>query len=224
MARQVIVSSNNFKPWMTRKDAILCHNVDVNQIEKYIDLPKKTSHASPLSIVFAGMMIEGPINIKLLDRFKTDERYQFHYIGRENEQKEDIAKFVKETGMKNVFFQGAYNKDEIVDIYRGKADLVNILREKTVVNKNALPNKLYDALVSGVPIVVFEHNEAIVSYVKKYNLGLVLDENLENINDVILEKMGSFDYSAFGKGCNDFLNEVLNDMALFKKTVLDFAD
>lgn len=222
-AQNVVVSSNKFRNWIKR-EAVLCHNVDINQINKYIDLPSKNSAAFPLSIVFAGMMIEGLINIKILESFKGDDRFVFHYIGRPNNQKEDIVSYASNSGMKNVFFEGAYNKEDIVDIYRSKADLVNILRDKTVVNKNALPNKLYDAVVSKVPVVVFEHNEAIVEYVKKYNLGLILKDGIEDVNNIIWNEMKTFDYEKFNIGCVAFLNQILNDMALYQQTVLDFID
>ena len=224
MAQSVVVSSHNFTPW-TCRDTILCHNADINQILKYKDVPVKNSCEQPISITFAGMMIEGPINIDMLKRFGKDPRFSFYFIGKPNAQKDNIEQYVRESGMTNVFFEGTYNKNDIVDIYRDRADIVNILRAKSVVNRNALPNKMYDAVISGVPIVVFDHNQAVATYVAQYNLGFLLrEEDVELANDVMFEKITAFDYDAFAKGRQAFLNQVCEDMDRFAETVTHFAN
>ena len=224
MAKSVVVSSPNFSPW-TNRDTVLCHNADMKQIEKNWELQTKQSYAEPITIAFAGMMIEGPINIEVLRRCKGDGRFAFYFIGRPNAQKEAIERYVRDADMKNVIFEGTYNKDDIVDIYRQKADLVNILREKSEVNKNALPNKLYDAVISGVPIVVFEHNEAVAKYVAQYHLGILLrEEDMDLVNDAVYEKMTTFDYSAYETGRRAFLNQVREDMTQFADMVALFAN
>lgn len=223
MAKQIVVSSNKFNEWIP-SSTMLCHNADVTQIEKYLDLPVKKDFSSPISIAFAGMMIESKKNIEMLEHMGKDERFKFWFIGRSNPGKEAIEKYVENSGLKNVFFRGTYNKDEINDIYKEKADLINIIRAKTTVNRNALPNKLYDAVISGVPVIVFDHNEAIAEYVLKYNLGLVVKDDMQNLGDTIVSSMNDFDYFKYEQGRRDFLAQVLEDMKNFSDTVLTFAN
>ncbi len=223
-ASMTVVSSPKFNAWMP-KDGILCHNADVLQIEKYFSLPPKQKKNGPCSIVFAGMMIESEMNIDILRRMKGDARFSFGFIGRPNEGKERIVRYAAEEKMDNVFFEGTYKKEEIVDIYREKADLINIFRAKTTVNKNALPNKLYDAVISAVPLVVFSHNEAISDYVKAYSLGISLDEkDLEDLPTVLAAKMEEFDYEKYMEGRAAFLQAVLDDMSRFTHELLAFAE
>ena len=113
---------------------------------------------------------------------------------------------------------------EIVNKYRIHADFINIFRRNTIVNRNALPNKLYDAIVSAVPVVVFRHNEAIVKYVEKYQLGIVIDDSeLDTLEKTLLTKIKTFDYGSFEKGRRTFLSEVLDDQNKFERMLLSFV-
>lgn len=219
-AWKIVVSSPSFNSWI-KAPTIICHNADVNQIKNSAGLyVKRPEHADSLRIVFAGMMIEEDINIRVLDCYKNSEKICFSFIGRDIEGKQKIETFVKKNGINNVLFEGAYKKEDIIEIYREKADFVNIFRANTIINKNALPNKLYDAVISGVPVIVFDHNEAIVSFVEKYNLGIVMNEAQIGM---LPELMNSFDFSAYEVGRKQFLEQVIEDMASFKKTLLSYV-
>lgn len=222
-AKSVVVSSNEFSPWTGRK-TILCHNVDLPQLRIHKDDDPEASVEYPIRIVFAGVMIEGPCNVEVLKAFQKDVRFEHIFIGRDSSGKKLIQDFVKKSEIKNVTFEGAYNKEEIIDIYRKKADLINIFRAKTTVNRNALPNKLYEAVLSGKPIVVFKHNIAIAKYAEKYNLGIVIPNSLQDdLNEYIFNKIHLFNYSKYKKGRDGFLKEVENDMNTFFKMVLEFS-
>ena len=175
MASTVIASSPKFGEWIPVQ-AQLCHNADTAAITQHMDITPKDRCGTPISIVFAGMLNESRINLEMLQHMGKDSRFQFRFVGRVNEGKEKLRAYAEAQGLNNVSFQGTYNKDEIYGIYAGQADLVNIIREKCKVNRNALPNKLYDAVLAGVPVVVFDHNEAVADYVRQYSLGLVLEE------------------------------------------------
>lgn len=222
LTHSIIVSSPLFNDWVKHK-TIMCHNADVNMLKETQSMAVKVKNNGPVSIVYAGMMIEPDINIEILKSLKSDGRFIHYFVGRSNPGKEQIEKYVSENSLKNVFFFGTYQKDEIVDIYRNNADLVNIFRQNNVINRNALPNKLYDAVMSGVPVVVFKHNKAISDYVLKFNLGIVLEEKIECIGDELVNALDKFDYKAFEKGRTNFINKVLDDMKLFERTIIYFC-
>lgn len=212
-AYKIVVSSPSFNDWV-QAPTLICHNADIEQIKKHLETPAKIiASDGPWNIVFAGMMIEPDMNIEILNHFANNGQLAFSFVGRDIEGKQKIIDYVKKNNISNVAFGGAYQKEDIVTIYREQADLVNIFRANTMINQNALPNKLYDAVISGVPVVVFEHNKAIVRFVGKYNLGIVLKEN--QISD-LLSLIKVFDYKAYSQGRGEFLNSVLNDMESFK--------
>ena len=222
IANQVVSSSPKFKEWIPA-EALLCHNADVSQIQKRLnDIPKqRCSH--PISLIFAGMLNEGRINLEMLRHMGHDPRFRFAFIGSECPGKDTIKQFSREQNMENILFRGTYSKDEIYDIYREHADLVNIIRAKNTVNRNALPNKLYDAVLAGVPVVVFDHNEAVSAYVRQYSLGLVLEENMATLADTVAERMAAFNYHDYYNGRLAFLNQVLADMEQFQIMLESFS-
>ena len=222
MAAQVVSSSPKFNEWIP-VETLLCHNVDVSQVKTRLnDMPKQQC-GNPISLVFAGMLNEGKINLEMLRHMGSDPRFLFAFFGSECPGKDAIRQFAREQNMENILFRGTYNKDEIYDIYREHADLVNIIRAKNTVNRNALPNKLYDAVLAGVPVVVFGHNEAVAAYVRQYSLGLVLEENMVTLADTIAEHMAAFNYHDYYHGRLAFLNQVLADMQQFQMMLESFS-
>jgi len=222
-ARDIVVSSPNFRPWICR-EATLCHNADMALAETCKRLPIIRAKDKPFSIVFAGMMNEADENLRFLKALEGDVRFTHIYYGRTNPEKERILKYVNEEKITNIQVKGTYNKEEIVDIYRNNASIVNIIREKNEVNRNALPNKLYDAVFSGVPVLVYNHNEAISYYVKKYNLGIVLEEQTETLGDYLYQEIKKFDYDKYGQGRIAFIEAIEEDMRRFSNVLFAFTD
>lgn len=221
LSHTLVVSSPYYSAWF-KKHSFLCHNADFSIINRYPAQYGKDNIKSPIRIVFAGMMIEENINIDIIDQLKNDKEFKLVYIGRDNEKKEKIKEFVDKNRIQNVSFKGEYKKGDIVDIYRQEADLVNILRQNTIINRNALPNKLYDAVVSGVPLVVFRHNVAIADYVSKFNLGIIIDEPYD-IKSQVINEIQKFDFEGYKKGRIDFLRKVRDDYYLFAERLRKFC-
>lgn len=220
-ASNIVVSSFAYAKWCTR-DSVLCHNVNLSMLHAHLNDEAKQGFKSPVRIVYAGMMIEEDINLEVMRQLGKDPAYRLHYVGRSNVGKETLIQYAEQNNLSQVTFAGEYKKENIVGIYQQEADLINILRANTEVNANALPNKLYDAVLSGVPLVVFEHNRSIAQYVTRFHLGIVLQENdLAHLGTAIHSKMVCFDYCAYRDGRREFLTMVQQDMMHFGKVVLN---
>ena len=209
-----VVSSPRYESWFGGKCTI-CHNADKSVIEKELIYTPSLLHNDTITIVFAGSLNESEKNIEVIERLKNNTRVKFVFVGRDNEGKQKVKDYVLQNGIKNVEFQGEYSKDQIVDIYRKQADLVNIFRVKCAVNTDALPNKLYDAVIAGIPIIVFEHNKAIAYYAKKYHLGLVIEDD-DEIEESITNGYYSFSINEYQNGRTEFLDHVLEDFKEFE--------
>ena len=221
LAKLLVVSSTYYAEWFDRK-SILCHNVDKTMMDQYSSPYGQTQFRQPVRIVFAGMMIEEVENIRVIKVLGNRVEFELVYVGRDNEGKNKVKQFVNDHSIRNVSFEGEYRKEDIVNIYRKEADLVNILREETLINRNALPNKFYDAVLSGIPIVVYGHNKAIADYVNQYKLGVVLHSN-ENIGEAILRYIQTFDSAEYTAGREEFLHLVKSDLRRFEKHLLRFC-
>ena len=221
LAENVIVSSPYYAKWLSRK-CIQCHNADMEMLRKYRTVDDKKVIRKPFRLVYAGMMIEEDANIQLIQQLGNKEEFVMTYVGRDNPGKDKIRQYVQEKNIANVYFEGEYKKEDIVDIYREKADYANIIRQKTLINRNALPNKLYDAVFSGVPVIVYDHNKAISHYVIKYSLGIVLNEQ-SDVTDQLLTKAPEFDYEAYRSGRELFMRKIEADYHVFEKSIKQFC-
>ena len=221
LANLIVVSSPFYAEWFGR-ESLLCHNADLDLIYRYSDCYVKKLSIMPANIAYAGMMIEEQVNIRAIDELANNGNYRMVFIGRENERKAEIERHVAERHIQNVSFIGEYKKEDIVDLYRSEADFVNILRENTLINRNALPNKLYEAVVSGIPVVVYEHNAAIAYYVKKYGLGILLNEE-ENLEKQLTDRIKVFNYDRYVSGRSAFLDLVTEDYKHFRDRLIHFC-
>ena len=222
-AESIVVSSPKFAEWV-KTESTICHNVDMEMMTKYSDTYPTIGFNLPIVITFAGMMIEQNINIQIIKQLGNNPDYKFRFVGRPNLGMKEVENYSKDNNLENVVFEGEYKKEDIVDIYRADTDLINIFRENTLINKNALPNKLYDAILAGIPLVVFDHNEAIANYVRQYDLGIILtQEEMNDLGKEIKSRIKDFDYEKYKKGRQDFLSCVAKDMSVFKDVVCKFV-
>ncbi len=221
LAAMVTVSSPYYAEWVKR-ETYLCHNADQSMIERYAAPYGKEKISIPASIVFAGIMNEEQANIDVNKALADTDSFNLALIGRDNEKKDIIKRYVQDHNIQNVSFEGEYRKDDIVDIYRNKADLINIFRANTIVNRNALPNKLYDAVLSGVPVAVYDHNIAIANYVKQYHLGIVLNEK-GDLKEQLLRYAQAYDASAYRTGRDEFIRQVRKDYKRFEDKLTEFC-
>lgn len=222
LAHTLAVSSPYYAEWFSR-GSIHCHNVDMEMLIKYSSPFGKESISLPARLVFAGYMIEEVTNTRMIGELSNSDIFNLLYVGNECDGKAKLRQFVQENHIKNVSFEGEYRKENIVEIYRSKADLVNILREKTLINRNALPNKLYDAVLSGIPIVVYDHNEAIANYVKRYKLGAVITEQ-DDFCEQLKRYISTYSASEYMSGRNEFLNLIKSDMEQFEVKLSAFIE
>lgn len=222
-AEAIVISSPKYAEWF-KKNATICHNVDMEMLLKYANIKPAKGFTFPIVITFAGMMIEQNINITVLKQLGNNSDFKFRFVGRTNLGMNEVEKYARDHLLKNVVFEGEYKKEEIIDIYRADSDLINIFRDNTIINQNALPNKLYDAILAGIPLVVLDHNEAIANYVRKYNLGIILSQGqMNDLGAAIISEMRSFDYGSYLQGRDDFLSSVTTDMSTFKEIILRFV-
>ena len=222
-ATSIVVSSKDFDSWIP-VETIMCHNADKDTITKHIDDTLNYKNQKVNKIVFAGMLNEWEINNDLIKLFANNKNYEFEFIGTENEGKNKLKESVKKNSIKNVKFAGMYNKEEIVDIYRTKATLVNIIRKKSTVNAQAIPNKLYDAANAGIPIIILKHNKAPAKMIEKYKLGIIIDElNVEEIEEKIKKFESTYlKTEKYYQNRKEFLKKVLKDIEIYEKMIDNF--
>ncbi len=220
----VVSSSRSYEKWIKRK-VVLCHNIDEKTVNNY-KAPVLNNFNYPITIVCAGLFIEKNANIKLTNIYQNDNDINFIYLGKENKNIVSFQKKIRASNINNVIFEGEYDKKDIIDIYRNKADFVNIIRQNTQVNERAIPNKMYDAILAGKPIIVFDHNIETAKIVGEYSLGCVIKESELPLLKETIKKYINYEYSndIYNVNRSKFLNDIKEDIRIFKNSLEDFSN
>ncbi len=213
-----VVSSQSFEKWLLH-ECTVCHNVDYTRLNNISSEGISDPVIPPYKVASIGNFLESDINIELLKQLLNNKLFCFYYIGKANIDKEKLKKYVNDYGVMNVKMMGAYSPDETDTLYRHNCDFVNIIRRESAINKYALPNKLYNGIILGKPIITNRANIAIADLIDRYYLGIILDEPFSS--EAIINEINAFDRKAFIKGRERFLHAVFDEQMLFKKNVID---
>lgn len=128
------------------------------------------------------------------------------YIAGEGPDAEEIRQYIIETKASDfIKMSGAYNYiEDIVGIYE-KIDIVYSVYDTTFENvKLALPNKLYEAIVCELPIIVAK-NTQLEKFVLDYEIGFsVDDQDMEDLFPVLeMIKRNPLVITEKSKKCSD---------------------
>lgn len=218
-----VISSRGFLQWLPYK----CNKVQISHNLKYGAVPpsndenKKNTQDRRRRIAYVGLVDYYETNIALINSLKNIDNYEIVYSGRLS-QECDLESYVKTQGIGNVLFTGEYNNAD-KDILYQNVDLINALYgDLSPVTKTAVPNKLYDAALHRIPILV-SSGTYLEQVVKEYGLGISVDIKTENIFMVIDNYLSTYDKDEFNKNCARFLHDVIYDQSELERKVMIFC-
>lgn len=215
-----VISSPGYKLWLPQGDKyIVNHNTQINSLEalRQADVRLKDEE---INVAYIGAIRDYDVNINFINSLKNSKNIKLFFHG-EGVINEDIKKHINENSINNVWLTGRYNKEE-EGLYI-KTDLINVLVPNNDVNsKTLLPNRLYNAVLYGKPVIAFE-GTYLSKVIKEYNLGLILD-SFERAEDKINNYLKDFDEEKYRKGRIIFLEKVLRDNEKFKAKIKEFID
>ncbi|TDP11581.1 hypothetical protein [Halanaerobium congolense] len=214
-----IISSPGYKNWLPESDKYLInHNTNS---KSYDGINKFSFNKNEINISYIGSIRNYKINKKLITNLMNKFNFNLLYHGY-GEDTDKLMKFVSRNEINNVTFTGKYVRKEEKTLYN-KADFINILRNnKSINNRTALPNRLYNSVIYSKPIIALEGTQ-LADIITNYSLGLVV-ESLENIEGKILSYIDSFDINNYKKNRDMFLHKVIKENKLFKKKITEFVD
>ena len=134
-------------------------------------------------IVYVGVLTPDRMIEELMDFVSKHQIFELHIAGYgilESKIKEISAKF------NNIFYYGKISYEKAIALER-QCDIMTALYNPEIINHQyAAPNKFYESLFLGKPIVVIR-NTAIDQYVSEYNLGTVIDYSKESLSNGLLD-------------------------------------
>jgi len=151
----------------------------------YSEKDLKINHSQEKMILYQGSVNKGRGLELVIQSIKYIENAKFHIVG-DGDIIEQLKQFVTEYKLENkVVFAGRLPINELSE-YTKRADLGISLEEKLGLNYYyALPNKLFDYIKAGVPVLVSDFPEMGL-LVKKYDIGITtLSTNPKEIAKII---------------------------------------
>lgn len=211
-----VISSQGYTEWLPRSDKyIVNHNFNFSNLSGINDVNKM--EIENLSISSIGALRDLEVNMNLISSLKNSSLINLNFHGHG-----DINDILinKTNGFKNLNITGSYERSEESILYF-KSTLINVLRyPDSLNNKTALPNRLYLAPYYGKPLFSF-YGTYMSKLIQDYNLGLVVN-SFENLEKKIFNYVEDFDKDEFDFSRKLFLNKVIEDNFVFKKSVQDF--
>lgn len=160
---------------------------DTKKTEK-IDFRRKFNWPdSSKIIIYQGALNEGR-GLHLLIRVMNElaEDYKLIIIG-DGTIKTKLIKLTKELNiLEKVVFIGRVELNDLPSYTKGADIGINLLESFNLSKKLASPNKLFEYIHAGIPVVASKTKEN-VKVVEKYKVGRCCDNRIEDIKDSILE-------------------------------------
>lgn len=216
-----VISSPGYKNWLPiNGEYITNHNTSIDSLDE-VHKVNPFIQNDKINIAYIGAIRDYQINIDFINSLKNNNQFNLNFHG-EGTINNDIQKYIDTNNINNVFLTGRYQREE-EEGYYVKNDLINVLRNNDGINnKTALPNRLYNSIMYGKPILAYK-GTYLAELIDQFNLGMVIN-SFYDIDSKIIDFFNSFNPSEFEKSRQIFLNNVIKENQQFKDMLLHFVN
>lgn len=164
------------------KKLYVIHNTPNIAVEQNNNTNVLGRNHEKLKLVYVGIFGKARFIDKIAEVVSKREDCEFH-IGGFGAGMEKYFKDMTEK-YENIFYYGRIPYDKTISLER-ECDVMCAIYDPAVPNhKYAAPNKFYEALALGKPLIM-ARNTGMASIVEKYRLGEVIDYNTDSLNEAI---------------------------------------
>ena len=192
---------------------IICHNN-----KKYfsgVNLHK--IDCDKIRLTFWGQVRLPDYFLKLIKVFENDERFIVNFHGEGENDK--LIKYVSNNCIKNVFFTGSYQQNDILKFAENTDFVINCYSNNSY-QKLALTVKMYEAIDFKLPMIIqkrsYMENFLIANNYPFFSIDLDDVNNYDKIKTSLLEYKVNF--------TDDVKKRIEKDESLFKQRILNFLE
>lgn len=217
-----VLSSHGYQEWLPkRKKYVINHNTQINSTDELSKVDVKLKNTEALNISYIGSIRDCDINIKFIDSMKNAEKMKLNFYGEGTANKE-IESYLIDNKIRNVRLKGKYKIEQERELYLD-SDIINILIPNDDINsRTLLPNRLYNAVIAGKPIIAYE-GTYVSEVIKKHNLGLIIN-SFNNIEKTVTTYLDNFSNDIYEKGRRMFFNRIIEENIEFWNRVEEFLN
>lgn len=172
---------------------ILHNSPSNNQLHSSGNIDLKSKRLGVMRVVYVGNLVSDRYILECIQAIKGMDNIELHIGGYGV-----LAEYVEEASKKyeNIFFYGKLSYSQVISLER-QCDIMIAFYDPTVPNhKYAAPNKFYEALSLGKPLIMF-NNTGMDDIILKNDIGCTCEANVESIREAF-EQL-SFRRKEFGK-------------------------
>ncbi len=139
------------------------------------------SRSRKIKVCYVGILQTDRLLLELLNEFKKHEDLEFHVGGFGIYEKEFLEASKKYS---NIFYYGSLKYNQVLEL-ESDCDILFATYNPIIENhRYSAPNKIYEAMALGKPIIVC-NNTGIDELVRKNNTGFVIDYNAEDFFNIL---------------------------------------
>jgi len=200
----------------TPKKLVVIHNspsINYEEIENGASIVK--SKNNKLKVVYVGILQDDRLLKEVADVIKEEDNVELHIggFGKYEEHFKNLSE-----NYENIYFYGTMKYNEVLKL-ESECDILFATYNPEIKNHQfSAPNKVYEAMALGKPIIVC-NNTGIDKFVQKYNLGCCTDYTPEDFINV-LNKITLNDYNkeelkkVFNEYSWDVMDKKINEIYL----------
>jgi len=160
-----------------------------NSPSSYLPTSHKVGNGNKVKIAYVGILSEGRLLRELADLITKDDKLELH-IGGFGKLQGHIKQLDAEYS--NIFYYGKLGYKQTLEL-ENNCDIMTAIYDPLIPNHYyAAPNKFYESLMLGKPIIVVK-NTGIDEIVQETNIGAVIDYNQGSLIEGIEELIGRKD-------------------------------
>lgn len=169
----------------------------------------------PICILYSGNISYPELAIKMIKRFKDDQRFAIKIIGSGSEL---VKSYVQINNITNVEIRGRFLSKDTIKILDEGDVIYNVYDNKYHCEQTALSNKLYYAACLNIPILV-SPGTYMEKITRELGIGYTIDfDDPNDICNELYDWLEHFDPRVSKKKCQDFIdNAFASHDRLYKK-------
>lgn len=161
------------------KKLFVIHNTpDLEYLHKNISV-KKSCENSKIKIVYVGILVGSRLLKELAEFIATDDRFEFHVGGFGN-----LEDFFEEYSKKykNIYYYGKLPYEKTIALESECDIMVAIYNPAIKNNRYAAPNKFYESLMIGKPLIM-ANGTGFDDIINKNKIGCIIDFSKDGIKN-----------------------------------------
>ena len=215
---KTFVSSDAFRKNLPKIEnkILTVHNIIPGELEYFDNYKLIKENCGKIRVSFWGFIREKELNIQIIKKFSSDDRFELHYYGREQQIANELRKFVNEQSLNNVFFHGEYKPEEKKEFALNTDIIHNVYNDKQI--SLAMTNKYYDGVIFKRPQICMT-GSFMGELVSQKKIGLNVSPWDSNFTQEVFSYWKNLNCDEFHLACEEEIARVKNENAVIYEII-----